>query len=59
MQLPAVYLRELQHRDRVAQIATQQGGVIVALDGFCYRTLFTFTICEIVLRFFSSRAAAV
>lgn len=31
--LPLLACHERQHRDRLAQIATQQGGVIVALDG--------------------------
>jgi len=31
--LPLLACHERQHRDRLAQIATQQGGLIVALDG--------------------------
>ena len=31
--LPLLACHERQHRDRLAQMATQQGGVIVALDG--------------------------
>jgi hypothetical protein len=31
--VPLLACHERQHRDRLAQIATQQGGVIVALDG--------------------------